>query len=110
MTALPGTICVVRLNRSCIRIYKGPGSAVRAIRPGAIGNAVILAIGVCQFHLRQRITFVRLCEEGMRLAKKYRREDILQEVKPKQMLELYFEHTQEERDLNAHLKEVEAWK
>ena len=57
-----------------------------------------------------RHEFVRLCEEGMRLAKKYRREDILQEVKPKQMLELYFEHTQEERDLNAHLKEVEAWK
>ena len=44
------------------------------------------------------------------LARKYRREDILQEVKPKQMLELYFEHTQEERDLNVHMKEVEAWK
>ena len=57
-----------------------------------------------------RHEFIRLCEEGMRLAKKFRREDVLLEVKPKQMLELYFEHTQEERDLNAHLKEVEAWK
>ena len=54
--------------------------------------------------------FVRLCEEGMRLARKYKREDILQEKKPKHMLELYFEHTQEERDLNAYLKEMEAWK
>ena len=57
-----------------------------------------------------RHEFVRLCEEGMRLAKKYRREDILQEMKPKHMLELYFEHIQEERDLNAYLKEEEAWK
>ena len=57
-----------------------------------------------------RHEFVRLCEEGMRLARKYKREDILQEKKPKHMLELYFEHTQEERDLNGHLKEMEAWK
>ena len=34
-----------------------------------------------------RHEFVRLCEEGMRLAKKYRREDVLQERKPKRMLE-----------------------
>ena len=54
-----------------------------------------------------RHEFVRLCEEGMRLARKYRREDVLQEMKPKHMLELYFGHTQEERDLNAYLKEVE---
>ncbi len=57
-----------------------------------------------------RHEFVRLCEEGIRFARKYRREDVLQERKPKHMLELYFEHTQEERDLNAYLKEVEAWK
>ena len=57
-----------------------------------------------------RHEFVRLCEEGIRLARKYKREDILQEKKPKHMLELYFEHTQEERDLNAYLKEMEAWK
>ena len=57
-----------------------------------------------------RHEFVRLCEEGMRLAKKYRRKDILQESKPKQMLELYYEQTQEERDLWRYLKEVSCWK
>lgn len=57
-----------------------------------------------------RHEFVRLCKEGIRLAKKYRREDILQEEKPRHMLELYFEHTQESRDLDMHLNEVSAWK
>ena len=37
--------------------------------------------------LRQE--FIRLCERGIELARKYRREDILQERKPKHMLELY---------------------
>ena len=41
-----------------------------------------------------RHEFIRLCEEGLRLAKEFRREDVLQEGKPKQMLELYYEHTQ----------------
>ena len=57
-----------------------------------------------------RHEFVRLCKEGIRLAKKYRREDILQEEKPRHMLELYFEHTQEIRDLDIYLNEVSAWK
>ena len=39
----------------------------------------------------------------MSLARKYKREDILQEKKLKRMHELYFEHTREERDLNRHL-------
>jgi hypothetical protein len=39
-----------------------------------------------------RHEFIRLCEEGMRLAKKFRREDVLQEGTPKQLLELYFEY------------------
>lgn len=56
-----------------------------------------------------RHEFVRLCEEGLCLAKKFRREDILLEKKPKQMLELYYEHTQEDQDLDRHLKEVSAW-
>ena len=34
-----------------------------------------------------RHEFVRLCEEGLRLAKKFRREDVLHEVKPRLMLE-----------------------
>lgn len=57
-----------------------------------------------------RHEFVRLCKEAMRLAKKYNRKDILQEMKPKSMLKLYFEHTKEERDLNAYLKDMTAWK
>ena len=56
-----------------------------------------------------RYEFIRLCEEGMRLAKKFRREDVLQEGKPKRMLEMYYEQTQEERDLERHLKEMSAW-
>ena len=50
-----------------------------------------------------RHEFIRLCEEGMRLAKKFRREDVLQEGKPKQMLEMYYEQNQEERDLEQCL-------
>ena len=58
--------------------------------------------------LRQE--FIRLCEEGMRLAKKFRREDVLQEWKPKHMLELYYEQPQEDRDLERHLKNISCWK
>ena len=57
-----------------------------------------------------RHEFIRLCEEGMRLAKKFRREDILQVEKPKRMLEMYYEQTQEARDLHRHLNTVSAWK
>ena len=39
-----------------------------------------------------RHEFIKLCEEGIRLAKKFRREDVLQECKPKQMLEMYYGH------------------
>ena len=56
-----------------------------------------------------RHEFVRLCEEGLHLAKKFKREDILQERKPRQMLEIYYGQTQEERDLLCHLKEMSAW-
>ena len=57
-----------------------------------------------------RHEFVRLCKEGLRLAKKYRREDILQERKPSLMLELYFEQIQEEWDLERHLKGSSCWR
>jgi hypothetical protein len=57
-----------------------------------------------------RDEFMRLCEEGMRLAKKFRREDVLQEGKPKRMLEMYYEQTQECRDLKKHLKNMSCWK
>ena len=57
-----------------------------------------------------RHEFVRLCGKGLNLVKKYKREDILRERRPKQMLELYYEHTREERDLDQHLKAVTCWK
>ena len=57
-----------------------------------------------------RHEFIRLCEEGMRLAKKFRREDVLQEGKPKRILEMYYEQTQEERDLEQHLKDICCWR
>lgn len=57
-----------------------------------------------------RHEFVRLCEKGICLAKKYSREDVLQEKKPKHMLELYFEHTQEDRDFRMYMNEVSVWK
>ena len=57
-----------------------------------------------------RHEFVRLCEKAKALAKKYGREDILHERTPKRMMEHYYEHTQESRDLAQHLKDVSAWK
>ena len=57
-----------------------------------------------------RHEFFRLYKEGIRLARKYRRVDVLMEDKPRQMLELYYEQTQEKRDLCRHLKEVSCWK
>ena len=46
----------------------------------------------------------------MRLAKKFKLEDVLLETDPKRMLELYSEHTREERDLELYLEEVRPWK
>ena len=57
-----------------------------------------------------RHEFIRLCKEGLRLAKKFRREDVLLEGKPKQMLEMYYEQIQKERDLERHLKETSCWR
>lgn len=51
-----------------------------------------------------RHEFVRLCEEGSRLAKLFRREDVLQEKKPMFMLDIYEEHTREDRDLERHFQ------
>jgi len=52
-----------------------------------------------------RHEFVRLCEEGLRLAKKFNRKDILQERKPRLMLDIYNEQTEEDRELAQYLKE-----
>ena len=83
------------------------GLAVRAIRAyenmsrfemltGHLGDAVrylFFAAKYCiwedDFCGELRHEFDRLCEEGVRLAKKFRREDVLQERTPKRMLKLY---------------------
>ena len=53
--------------------------------------------------------FVWYCEKALSLARKYGLEHILAEKNPKWTLNLYWEHTQEGRDLKRHLKEMSAW-
>ena len=55
---------------------------------------LFFAAGYC-IREELRDEFIRLCEEGIRLAKKSRREDILQETKPRLMLEIYREITKD---------------
>jgi hypothetical protein len=55
---------------------------------------LFFAAGYC-IREELRYEFIRLCEEGIRLAKKSRREDILQETKPRLMLEIYREVTKD---------------
>ena len=57
-----------------------------------------------------RHEFVWYCEEAIALAKKHGLEHVLEEKRPKRTMELYQEHTQEERDLERHLKEVSCWR
>lgn len=57
-----------------------------------------------------RYEFERFCKEAISLARKHGLRHILQEAGPKQIIELYLEHTQEERDLRRHLKEMSAWR
>ena len=81
--------------------------AVRAIRAyenisrfemltGHLGDAVRYLFFAAKYCIREddfggelRHEFVRLCEEGIRLAKKFRREDVLLERTPERMLKLY---------------------
>ena len=61
------------------------------------------------FREKLRLEFARLCEKGMHLAKKYRREDVLLEKKPRHMLELYYEHTPEKSDFDTGVSKEELW-
>ena len=56
-----------------------------------------------------RDEFIRYCEEALSLAHKYGFEQILSEEAHKRTLEVYWEQTQEERDLKRHLREMSAW-
>ena len=53
--------------------------------------------------------FVYYCEKALSLARKYGFELILKEKSPKRTLKLYWEHTQEGRDLKRHLRSMSAW-
>jgi len=85
-----------------------PDLAARAIRAyenmsrfemltGHSGDAVRYLFFAAKYCIREddffcnelRHEFVRLCEEGIRLAKKFRREDVLLEGTPERMLKLY---------------------
>ena len=53
--------------------------------------------------------FIWYCEKALSLARKYGFEHILEEERPKRIMELYWEQNQEGRDLEKHLKEMSAW-
>lgn len=50
---------------------------------------LFFAARFCNGKLRHE--FVRLCNEALQLAKKYRREDVLNERTPKMILEIYYD-------------------
>ena len=54
--------------------------------------------------------FVWYCEKALSLARKYGFEYVLEENNPQWTLKLYWEHTQEGRDLKRHLKEMSTWR
>ena len=53
--------------------------------------------------------FILYCEKALSLARKYGYKRVLQEKSPKRTLKIYWEQTQEGRDLGRHLKEMSAW-
>ena len=53
--------------------------------------------------------FVWYCEKALSLARKHGFEHILKENRPKRTMKLYWEHTQEHRDLKRHMKKMSAW-
>ena len=60
----------------------------------------------CYFCGKLRNEFISYCEEALFLAHKYGLERILDEKTPERTLELYWEQTKEERDIERHLKET----
>lgn len=54
--------------------------------------------------------FIRLTKEFIALAGKYNRTDILMEKESRNLMEIYRDQTKEDRDLERHLHEMEAWK
>jgi hypothetical protein len=83
------------LARRAVRAYEKMSEFERFTgHPGDGIRYLFFAAGYC-IREELRDEFIRLCEEGIRLAKKSRREDILQETKPRLMLEIYREITKD---------------
>lgn len=83
------------LARRAVRAYEKMSEfETFAGHPGDGIRYLFFAAGYC-IREELRYEFIRLCEEGIRLAKKSRREDILQETKPRLMLEIYREVTKD---------------
>jgi hypothetical protein len=83
------------LARRAVRAYEKMSEFERFTgHPGDGIRYLFFAAGYC-IREELRDEFIRLCEEGIRLAKKSRREDILQETKPRLMLEIYREVTKD---------------
>ena len=62
------------------------------ILTGNFGTGIrylFFAARFCNGKLRHE--FIRLCKEALRLAKKYRREDVLNERTPKMVLDIYYD-------------------
>jgi hypothetical protein len=79
------------LARKAIRAYENMSRfEVLTGHPGDGIRYLFFATKYCiSYHKELRDEFVRLCEKGVRLAKKHRCEYVLQETNPKRMLEIY---------------------
>ena len=83
------------LARRAVRAYEKMSEF--EIFTGHSGDGIRYLFFAAGYCIREELRdeFIRLCEEGIRLAKKSRREDILQETKPRLMLEIYREITKD---------------
>ena len=110
----------LKLARRFIRVYEQ--SARLDILTGNIDHAIRFLLQAAEYCIDQdpfnwsywdtdlghysyfcgelRHEFVRLCEEAISLARKHGFEHVLQEKRPKQTMDLYLEHTQEDRELS----------
>ena len=53
--------------------------------------------------------FLWYCEKALSLARKYGYKHVLEEKRPKRTMKIYWEQTQEGRDLERHLSKMSAW-
>lgn len=84
----------MKVTRKMLRAY---GRVIRfKFLTGHYGDGIrylIFAAHFCSQYKWLRHEFSCFCQEAIRMARKYRREDVLQESKPKKVLDLYLELT-----------------